>query len=78
MIDKLNYEGGYYVILQEKYNSFYNHYIKRFLDVVISLSGLIILSPILIIIAFIQLVETGLPIFYRAERDINIKTLNLN
>ena len=78
MIDKLNYEGGYYVILQEKYNSFYNHYIKRFLDIVISLSWLIILSPILIIIAFIQLVETGLPIFYRAERYINIKTLNLN
>lgn len=54
--------------LGENYNSFYNHYIKRLLDIIISLSGLIILSPLLIIITVFQVIESGTPIFYRAER----------
>ena len=41
---------------------------KRLIDILAALSGLIILSPILIIIAFSILISMGWPVFYRQVR----------
>lgn len=41
---------------------------KRIFDIVLSLFGLIILSPILIIISILILIDSGYPIFYLAKR----------
>ena len=42
--------------------------LKRLSDIVVSILALIILSPVLLIIALIILIETGAPVFYKNER----------
>lgn len=50
------------------YNSFYTKYIKRFLDILISLTGIIVLSPVLIVVAILVRTKLGSPILFRQQR----------
>lgn len=51
-----------------RYRGIYNRYIKRIVGLVLSLILLVVVIPISIIIAIAIVIETGFPIFYRAER----------
>ena len=53
---------------KEAYKSFYNRYIKRAFDIVISGTALIILWPVYLIISMAVALEDGFPVFYRADR----------
>ncbi len=46
----------------------YKKYIKRLLDIIISLLGLIILSPVIIIVAILVRVNLGSPIIFKQKR----------
>lgn len=46
----------------------YSKYIKRLLDIVLSGSAIIILSPLLLVIAILELIFHGKPIFYIDQR----------
>lgn len=46
----------------------YRHFFKRFLDIVLSTLGLIILSPILLIVYFLVVVLLGFPGIFKQER----------
>lgn len=46
----------------------YKKYFKRFLDIIISLFGLIILSPIILIVAILVRIKLGSPIIFKQER----------
>ncbi|MCC8357630.1 MAG: sugar transferase [Oscillospiraceae bacterium] len=49
--------------------SFYEKYIKRLLDILLSSAGIVILSPLLLLIALaIWLDEPGLPVLFRQKR----------
>ncbi len=50
------------------YKGIYNRIIKRYLDIIISILGLIIVIPVYIIIAFAIVRDTGFPVFYRPLR----------
>ena len=52
----------------QKSNGIYNRYIKRIIDFMLGIFFLFPLLPIYLIIAVAIIVETGLPVFYRAER----------
>lgn len=49
-------------------DSFYAKYIKRMLDFILSLVGLIVLSPVLLIIALLVKVKLGSPIIFKQPR----------
>lgn len=49
-------------------NTIYTKYIKRLLDIVLSGIAIIVLSPIFFIIALMELIIHGRPIFYVQER----------
>ena len=56
----------------------YKKYIKRLLDIILSLIGIIILSPLLIILYFLVLIFMGYPaIFKQARPGKNEKIFNL-
>jgi len=62
-------EGGINMKRRKKaYNSYYNRVIKRLLDVLISGTAVIILSPVYLIIAVMIALEDGFPVLYRADR----------
>lgn len=46
----------------------YKNFFKRFLDIIISLFGLIILSPIILIVAILVRIKLGSPIIFKQER----------
>lgn len=46
----------------------YKKYIKRLLDIIISLVALIVLSPILLIVALLVKIKLGSPIIFKQER----------
>ena len=46
----------------------YKKYIKRFLDIIISLVALIILSPVMLIVAILVRVKLGSPVIFKQER----------
>ena len=46
----------------------YKKYIKRFLDIIISLVALIILSPVILIVAILVRVKLGSPVIFKQER----------
>lgn len=46
----------------------YQTYIKRGLDIIVSAIGLVLLSPIYIIIAYVVKKKLGSPVFFRQER----------
>lgn len=53
---------------QPAYERIYNKYIKRFFDVVIAGTALMILWPLYLVIAFVIIIEDGFPVFYTADR----------
>ncbi|EDS71590.1 sugar transferase [Anaerofustis stercorihominis] len=48
--------------------TFYDKYIKRIIDFILSLCGIIILSPVLLIVSFLVRVNIGSPILFRQAR----------
>ena len=50
------------------YQSIYNIYIKRVLDILISGMILLVIWPLFLLISIAIVLESGLPVFYRAER----------
>lgn len=46
----------------------YQKYIKRLLDIVISLTALVILSPVLMIVAVLVRVKLGSPVIFHQDR----------
>lgn len=53
---------------RERVDSFYNKYIKRMFDVIISVIAIALLSPVLLIIAILIRVKLGKPIIFRQSR----------
>ena len=49
-------------------NSLYRRYIKRLLDLVISLFALVIFFPLMLLTALLILLESGRPVFFKQER----------
>lgn len=50
------------------YQSIYNIYIKRVLDILISGMILLVIWPLFLLISIAIMLESGFPVFYRAER----------
>ena len=48
--------------------TFYDKYIKRIIDFILSLFGIIVLSPVLLILSFLVRVKLGSPIIFKQER----------
>ena len=48
--------------------SFYSRVIKRFIDFLISLIAVVVLSPIFLILIILELIFHGAPVFYRQAR----------
>jgi len=48
--------------------SFYTVWIKRIMDIVISLLAIVLLSPVLMIVAILVRVKLGSPIIFKQER----------
>ena len=46
----------------------YKHFVKRLLDIILSLLALVILSPLLLLIAILVRVNLGSPIIFKQER----------
>lgn len=49
-------------------HSFYTIFFKRFLDIILSLFAIVILSPFLILFALLTLIFNGHPVFYKQAR----------
>lgn len=52
----------------ERKKGFYEKYIKRLLDIVLSLLAIIVLSPVLLIVAVLVRVKLGSPVLFKQER----------
>ena len=50
------------------YKSFYNRVVKRAIDFVLALLLTVILSPVLLAVGLMIVVDDGFPVFYRAQR----------
>ena len=48
--------------------TFYDKYIKRIIDFILSLFGIIVLSPVLLIVSFLVRVKLDSPIIFKQER----------
>ncbi len=55
--------------------SFYSRFVKRFLDFSISLVGIIVLSPVFLILAVLELIFHGCPILYKQARPGKNRTI---
>ncbi len=55
-------------IISKKYSGIYNKYVKRIIGLILALLFLLVLWPIYLIIAIMIVIDTGFPIFYRADR----------
>lgn len=55
-------------IQRKAYESLYNRKIKRSIDLILAVIGLMLLAPVYIIIAVAIIKDTGLPVFYRPFR----------
>ncbi len=51
-----------------KADGIYNRYVKRVLDLVLALIFAVVLSPVYLLLAIAVVVDTGFPVFYRAQR----------
>lgn len=50
------------------YKSFYNKVIKRIIDFTLALLLTIMLSPVLLVVSLMIIIDDGMPVFYRAQR----------
>lgn len=55
-------------VLQKHYNGFYNRFVKRAIDLSLSIILLAVLSPFFILLSLLVAIESGFPVLYRAER----------
>lgn len=53
---------------QNSYGNLYRNYIKRFLDIILSFSGIIVLSPVMLMTAFFVRLKLGSPVIFRQKR----------
>ena len=69
-------DGNYCVGMRKESKGLYEKYIKRLLDLLMSLLIFIILLPVLLVIAFLVRIKLGSPIIFSQERPgkINPKT----
>ena len=67
-INEFNKDTEIFMNKKVAYDSVYNRYIKRFIDVVITGITLCILWPFYLIISLAIYLEDGFPVFYRADR----------
>ena len=66
------------VIQSENYNGIYNKYIKRVIGLLLAILFLLISWPIYLVIAIMIVIDTGFPVFYRADRGgYNNKTFKI-
>ena len=49
-------------------SSFYARYVKRFLDIFLALVLIILLSPVMLLITVVILIDSGRPVIFRQER----------
>lgn len=49
-------------------NSFYRNYMKRFIDILLSLIALILLAPLLLVVALLVYFKLGSPVLFTQER----------
>ena len=62
----LNKKGD--VVMKNRKNSFYARYIKRLLDMILSFAGMLVLSPIYLLLAILVKVKLGSPVIFCQER----------
>ena len=62
----LNKKGD--VVMKNRKNSFYSRYIKRLLDIILSFAGMLVLSPIYLLLAILVKVKLGSPVIFCQER----------
>ena len=55
-------------IKRRKQNVIYRKYIKRFLDFILALVAIVVLSPILIIVGILIKIKLGSPVIFKQER----------
>lgn len=59
-------------------DSFYNKYIKRLIDLIVSLIGLIVLSPLLLVLFILVRIKLGSPVIFKQKRpSLNEKIFTL-
>ena len=58
----LNKKGD--VVMKNRKNSFYARYIKRLLDIILSFAGMLVLSPIYLLLAILVKVKLGSPVIF--------------
>lgn len=64
--------------IRKRYRGIYRNYLKRPLDFILSLTGIIVLSPLLIIIAILVRIKLGSPVIFRQKRPgLNEKIFTL-
>ena len=49
-------------------NSLYSRYIKRLLDILLSGTAILVLSPVLLVVVILELIYHGTPVFYVDKR----------
>lgn len=54
--------------IEDRYRSVYNKFIKRIIDVVLSSCGLVILSPVFLILSFWIMIDDPGPVFFTQKR----------
>lgn len=54
--------------LSAKNNKIYSSYIKRSIDMVLAFFLIVLLAPVFLVVSVLIILETGYPVFYRAER----------
>lgn len=50
------------------YKGIYNRFFKRVIDFLLALIMTIVLSPVLLVVSLMIIIDDGLPVFYRAQR----------
>lgn len=60
------------------YKGIYNRFVKRLIDIVLAVFLFILMLPVILIISIAIIIDTGFPVFYRAERGgYNNKTFKI-
>ncbi len=54
--------------LKKRVNSFYNKMVKRIIDFILAIILFVLLIPFFLIISLVIAIDSGFPIFYRADR----------
>ena len=50
------------------YKGIYNRFFKRVFDFILALIMVIVLSPVLLVVSALIIIDDGMPVFYRAQR----------